>query len=454
MTKPLAVVLAFCLASLLPLGVRAWQADSLEVNLSTPYHTVSTHLLYLQEAHYHTELAAQVFHPDDATPAEAQKLAIMLKQVFDGQGLFIEVDEIPNTPDYIDSTLNRLVKQRFTVVADLPDVYLTKKNGQWYYSRYTVQRLPGLHEETYPFYTDQLLNLLPRIGHKQVMGMPMWQLVGILLVTLISFIIYRVFKYVSRRLIVQVLTKFGYTNVAQKYVVPVAQPFGVLVVVLYLSLMVPVLQLPIRVSQYLILLLHGLGPLFLTFVVYRFIDLLAAYMQKLAGRTETSLDDQMVPLIRKALKTFVVIIGGLWVLSNLNVPILPLLTGLSIGGLAVALAAQETIKNFFGSLMIFIDRPFQVGDWVTTKEFDGTIEEVGFRSTRIRTFRDSVTSIPNGKLADLTIDNHGMRTYRRFYTRLAIAYDTPTEHIKLFTEGLDGIVKNTRMPAMKITIFT
>ena len=133
-------------------------------------------------------------------------------------------------------------------------------------------------------------------------------------------------------------------------------------------------------------------------------------------------------------------IGLLFILNNLNVNITALLAGLSIGGLALALAAQETIKNFFGSIMIFLDRPFQIGDWISSDGIDGTVEEVGFRSTRIRTFRNSVTSVPNGRLADLTIDNHGLRMYRRFNTHIAVTYDTPPEVISTFVEGLKKIV--------------
>ncbi|MDH5610267.1 MAG: mechanosensitive ion channel family protein, partial [Cyclobacteriaceae bacterium] len=119
---------------------------------------------------------------------------------------------------------------------------------------------------------------------------------------------------------------------------------------------------------------------------------------------------------------------------------IPLLTGLSIGGLAFALAAQDTIKNFFGSLMIFIDKPFQIGDWITSGDIDGTVEEVGFRSSRVRTFRNSVMYVPNGKMADSLIDNHGLRQYRRFFTQIAITYDTPPELIDGFVEGLRKIV--------------
>src|SRR5690606_33156269 len=113
-----------------------------------------------------------------------------------------------------------------------------------------------------------------------------------------------------------------------------------------------------------------------------------------------------------------VIMGGLFILQNLNVNVASLLAGLGIGGLAFALAAKDTLANFFGSIMIFSDRPFQVGDWVKIGDAEGIVEEVGFRSSRIRTFYDSLLSIPNGKIVDTPIDNYGARVYRRTFTTL------------------------------------
>src|SRR5690606_23763850 len=97
---------------------------------------------------------------------------------------------------------------------------------------------------------------------------------------------------------------------------------------------------------------------------YRMVDVLAERMSIKAAATDSKLDDQLVPLIRKLLKVFVVIAGTLFVLQNLNVNVASVLAGLGIGGLAVALAAKDTLANFFGSIMIFVDRPFQIGDWV------------------------------------------------------------------------------------------
>ena len=169
---------------------------------------------------------------------------------------------------------------------------------------------------------------------------------------------------------------------------------------------------------------------------------MSLYLERLSKRTASTMDDQLIPIVRRSMKIFVVAIGILFVLHNWDVNITALLAGLSIGGLALALAAQETLKNFFGSIMIFLDRPFQIGDWVSGDGIDGTVEEVGFRSTRIRTFRNSLVTIPNGRLADLTIDNHGLRRYRRFNTHFTITYDTPVPLIELFVEALKKLVED------------
>jgi MscS family membrane protein len=216
---------------------------------------------------------------------------------------------------------------------------------------------------------------------------------------------------------------------------------SIYLIVVLLSLFIRVLQLPIEIWSWILIVIRTIKPFLITIIFYKLADVVAAYFTKLATKTESTLDDQLVPLLRKTLKAFVIIVGTLFILRDgLNLDIIPFLTGLSIGGVAIALAAQDTIKNFFGSVMIFIDKPFQVGDWITSGEIDGTVEEVGFRSTRIRTFRNSLMYVPNGKIADAVLDNHGLRQYRRFYTTLTITYDTPPELIDEFVKGLREIV--------------
>ena len=118
-----------------------------------------------------------------------------------------------------------------------------------------------------------------------------------------------------------------------------------------------------------------------------------------------------------------------------------IIAGASIGGLAVGLAAQDTVKNLIGTFMIFIDKPFKIGDWVIVDGVEGSVEEVGFRSSIIRAADTSIFKIPNSKLSEAAVNNLGKRIYRRFKTTLGIRYDTPPELVEEFVEGIKKIIE-------------
>ncbi|MFQ5501485.1 MAG: mechanosensitive ion channel family protein, partial [Phycisphaerae bacterium] len=175
---------------------------------------------------------------------------------------------------------------------------------------------------------------------------------------------------------------------------------------------------------------------------YRVIDLIFGYLSILANRSASRFDVLLVPFGRKFLKV-VVTVGGLIYFASRIYPdrLTALLGGLGLGGLAFALAAQDTIKNIFGSITVMLDRPFEIGDWVKIGEVEGTVESVGFRSTRIRTFYNSQVNVPNGKLIDAIVDNLGRRRFRRISCMLGLTYDTPPEKIDAFCEGVRELIR-------------
>jgi MscS family membrane protein len=412
--------------------------DSLQVALGNPYQAIFTHLNNLQDNNFNPGLAGEAFLQPGISREEAREAAIKLKHILDGEGIYIDLDEVPRDPNYLDSATNR---NRYVLTSRHPDIYLLKRDRQWQYSKTSINHINQIYEKVFPFGTHRLLDILPRMGSSRYFGLYSYQIIGILIIVLLAFVVHKIFTVVIEKIIIRILEKQGYGKIAKELIHPIAKPISYLIIFPILMLLVPVLQLPATFSRYLIIGLRAIWPIFLTIVVYRLVDILGIYMMKVAEKTESTLDDQLVPLVRKVLKTFVIIIGALFVLINLNISIIPFITGISIGGLALALAAQDTIKNFFGSLMIFIDKPFQIGNWITSGEIDGEVEEVGLRSTRVRTFRNSLIYVPNGILADRTIDNHGLRVYRRYYTTLAITYDTPARLIEVFIEGLNRIVE-------------
>ncbi|WP_339877280.1 mechanosensitive ion channel family protein [uncultured Algoriphagus sp.] len=411
------------------------------VNLSSPYHTTLSFFYNLEEGHYKPENAAKTLDLSDIENQNGQRLAVKLKQIFEGKGILIRINDIPNEQNYFDSTATSEEKIYYFDKKKLPGIFLQKTGNSWKYSAFSVSQIDELHTETYPYGTAKLLNVLPKIGNQEYLGLHLWQLVGLFILLLLIFLSHWIFTLVVDRLLLYIFKRYGYEKVGEDYILPVARVVSFYLIVVLLSLFIRVLQLPIEIWAWIVIVLRTLKPFLVTIIFYKLADVVAAYFTKLATKTESTLDDQLVPLLRKTLKAFVIIVGTLFILRDgLNLDIIPFLTGLSIGGVAIALAAQDTIKNFFGSVMIFIDKPFQVGDWITSGDIDGTVEEVGFRSTRIRTFRNSLMYVPNGKIADAILDNHGLRQYRRFYTTLTITYDTPPPLIDEFVIGLREIV--------------
>lgn len=406
--------------------------------LSSPFQSIRTHLFYLQPDSYNDTLAALPFERYAETEEKAHWTAIKLKQILDGEGIYIDIESLPNQPDYFDSVSHQ---HQYALTKKYPDIYLIRDNNQWIYSKASIETINRVHKKVFRFGTDRIISLFPTQGNDLFFGLYVFQYAGILILALLSTVFHKVMTFLFRKLISKALKNSGYGTFATKLLQSVAQPLSLFFIMLILSVLVPVLLLPPLISKYVILVLKAMIPLFGTITIYRLINVFAHYTTQLAKKTDGTLDDQLIPLMRKTLKTFVIAIGTLFILDNLDINVIPVLTGLSIGGLAFALAAQDTIKNFFGSVMIFVDKPFQIGDWITTGEVDGNVEEVGFRSSRVRTFRNSLTYIPNGKLADAIIDNHGLRKYRRFYTHISVQYDTPPALLDAFIEGLRKIVE-------------
>jgi MscS family membrane protein len=174
---------------------------------------------------------------------------------------------------------------------------------------------------------------------------------------------------------------------------------------------------------------------------WRTVDLVAEYLTARASRTTTKMDDVLIPLVRKTLKIFIVAFGLIYVADAFNIPTTPLLGMITALSLGFSFAAKDTVENFFGSVSVLFDRPFDVGDWVVVGDIEGIVEEVGFRSTRIRTFYNSQVTMPNANLVRATVDNYGRRRYRRWKTTVSLTYDTPAEKLVAFTEGIRELVR-------------
>ena len=160
-----------------------------------------------------------------------------------------------------------------------------------------------------------------------------------------------------------------------------------------------------------------------TYAFYRLVDVVEYYLERWTSRTETKLDDMLVPVVRKSLRITITVVASIYIIDNiLDQDVGSILLSAGVGGIAIALAAKDTIANFFGSVTIFTDRPFQIDEMIKIGDNVGPVEEVGFRSTRLRTLYGNVVTIPNSVIANSVVENISQRPFIRRTSNLTITY--------------------------------
>ncbi|MFN3167736.1 MAG: mechanosensitive ion channel family protein [Phycisphaeraceae bacterium] len=279
-------------------------------------------------------------------------------------------------------------------------------------------------------------------AENELLNVEYWQWLGIVVIVLVGVTLDQVVRGLLRTATAVRIRKRGgeVDDAALKLTV---RPFGLAAGGVVWLLLLPLLSLP----QGAYLFLNGAVSVFVifagTWALWRLIDLVSKFFEAKAEKTQNKFDDILIPLLRKTARVLVVVVGILFAASALNLPIIPLLGSLGLGSLAFAFAAKDTVENFFGSVAVILDRPFEVGDWIVIEGgTEGTVEELGFRSTRIRTFYNSQITVPNATLVRATVDNYGRRKYRRWKTHVGVQYDTPPELLIAFTEGIRELVRS------------
>jgi MscS family membrane protein len=183
----------------------------------------------------------------------------------------------------------------------------------------------------------------------------------------------------------------------------------------------------------------------LTYVALKIIDMLLEVWRLRNAHEDRKFNDQLFSVIRKSLNIFVIIVATLVTASNLGINITAVITSLSIGGLAVGLAAQDTLANLFGAIAVFADKPFQVGDYIKLDVAEGTVESVGLRSTRIRSPEGALVAVPNKTMGNAAITNLTRRQNIKTSMNLSLARALPEEKLQRALQILDEIYRKHPM---------
>jgi len=412
------------------LAVPAYAAAPPAPDCSNPRAAADSLFNWLQPKHHDPAKAKTCM--DVPKGANGERLAVQLVQILDARAVYVPVSTLSADPKFDGDHI--------VPVEDFPVLSLTKSaEGQWRYSRDTVEAIPSLYKETFSPLSVWFQEQLPSPFYQRFLGMHMWQYLYGVLLLFAAWTTGQLVRILLRGQVLRLVRRAGLQLDDESYrqtntPIVAMVTFGVL----YWGL--TDLQLSITLSTYLNMAAWILLWLAFLVSISRFINVGAVIARSWAAATDSKLDDQLIPLVRQAAQILLFVVGTLYMADEVGFDVWKLAAGVGIGGLAFALAAQDTVANVFGSVNIFVDKPFQIGDWVVIDGVEGVVEEVGFRSTRVRTFYDSIVTIPNSRITNANVDNYGHRRRRRVKMVLGLTYDTPPDKLQAYVEGIRAIL--------------
>jgi MscS family membrane protein len=282
--------------------------------------------------------------------------------------------------------------------------------------------------------TSAAMGFFEHMLQTDFMGVQLWRYAAALILLLAGFTLKKFLEVVVIRRLVNLFSKTAF-KYDEQFVEALGKPLSAFVIVgcVYIATLLIAADLALTEAVTTLIkksYLVAVGTI-LIWAAYRLVDVFARYLDDIAARGDDSSRGQFIPVIKQSLRVFTLIIGGLTLLSSLDVDIKALLGGLGIGGIAIALAAQDAVGNFIGTLSIFTDRPFKVGDWIIVGDkVDGNVEQIGFRSTKVRTWPKTLMSIPNKVLATEIVDNWSRMPRRRVKMTVGVTYSTTADEME------------------------
>lgn len=285
------------------------------------------------------------------------------------------------------------------------------------------------------------LDRLPYLRDTRLLGIALWQYVASFLYIFLAFYIAKLLDFLTRVWLKQWAERTE--TKADDLLLELANgPVKVIAFVIFLHIGLSVFEWPAMVERWLSNGLKIVVALSITYAILKVVDIaIGAWRQRSGAEADKSFDKQLTPIIRKALKSVVVIVAALVTLDNVGVNITGLIASLSIGGLALGLAAQDTVANLFGAVAVLVDKPFKIGDRVQFDGVDGVVETIGLRSTRIRNLEGHLVAVPNKTMGNATVTNITARPNIRTLMNIGVTYDTPPEKVQLATRLLGEILR-------------
>lgn len=283
-------------------------------------------------------------------------------------------------------------------------------------------------------------------------GNPLWQYIASLIYIFLAFYVSKALDYLTRVWLKKWAAKTDST-LDDLLLDLLNGPIKIVSFVIFLHIGLRVFAWPAWVAEILSKGLKIVVACSLTYLVIKAIDLFLNYWKNRSAQDDKTFDDQLFPIIRKSLKVFVVVVAVLTTSKHLGLDITSILASVSVVGLALGLAAQDTVSNFFGAIVVFVDKPFRIGDRIRLDAVDGTVETIGLRSTRVRNLDGHLVTIPNKTMGNATITNISRRPNIKTEMNIGITYDTPVEKVRLAVMILEEVYRSHAMTEDLIVSF-
>lgn len=287
-------------------------------------------------------------------------------------------------------------------------------------------------------FNDKILDILNIFVLNNSVGVWLLSLLIFLLIYLLRFAIIKVVEGTLRS-----FTSKTTTDIDDQIIDIVAKPIRWLILLFALSLSLSILDIEKELDHFIEHLLQSVAILLIAWLVLRAIDAFTSNILALSNHLKSEIAESLIKLLITIVKTVVIIITAIIILSEWGFNISGFIASLGLVGMAFALAAKDTASNLFGSIVILSDRPFNIGDWIKTPEVEGTIEEIGMRSTKVRTFAQALVSVPNGVLANSAILNYSRMEKRRVKMNLGLTYATTADQIESILNEIRNYLQNS-----------
>lgn len=290
--------------------------------------------------------------------------------------------------------------------------------------------------------SEWIRKLENNLGQK-IIGISLWQFIAAFLVILAGLIIKRILISIIEKKITEFVekTEAEWDDLLFEAITKPVNAF-IMIGAIHVAVFLLVFNLENFPTAFIGKSYTVLLGIILIWGVYRLVDVVAHYLDELVANKDEGLKGQFVPLIKKALRILVVIVGALTVLATIGVNITGLAALLSVGALAISMGSKDSVANLVGTVNILTDRPYKVGDWITVgSSIDGDVEEIGFRSTKIRMFDKTLMTVPNGTLATETIKNWSRMPKRRIKMTIGLTYDASPKQMREALKRIETILK-------------